>query len=81
MEMTITRPKETPDTQHAIWIVEDGEGRWSFSKIPDDFKTANNYVIVTENGDWSGFRTFQEILKQKMPDYPDAHLKYWVIRR
>jgi hypothetical protein len=79
--MTIFRPVIVSPEIHAMWVVDGFGGTWAWQQ-PIDFNCAN-YVIMCVNGDWSGFRTFEEIQNQKMPnpDDEETHMKYWVERR
>jgi len=79
--MTLIRPIIVSPDIHAIWVVDGFGGTWSWQQ-PIDFQ-CKDYVIVTDNGNYTAKKTFEEIQNQRIPnpDEPETHMKYWVERR
>lgn len=54
-------------------------GKWVKHDDPRGNREAANFVIMCKYGDWSGFRTLQECVRQQPPKREDFF--YWIEER
>lgn len=52
---------------------------WIRHDDPRGDRNTPNFVIVCKHGDWSGFRTLQECVRQNPPNREDFF--YWIEER